>query len=806
MGEPAARAVLVTSPAGVGKSRLRHELVQQIRARGSVEIWIARGELLRAGAPFGMIAPLIRRAAHLFEGEPVEARRHKLLARVARNVAAADRLRVAEFLGEIVGAQFPGDGRAQLQAARQDPRLLDDQMRRAWVDFVRAETAAQPLVMVLEDLHWGDAKSTEYVDTALRLMRDRPLMVLALARPEVHDRLPKLWHERAVQEIRLHELSQRASERLARDVLGERATPGTMARIWERSVGNAFFLEELLRAVAEGQEGELPESVLAVVESRLDTLDIEDRRLLRAASIFGEVFWSGGLAALLPDVPDLGRRLASLEGAEWIVPRPTGRFHGEAEYAFRHALAREAAYGTLTDDDRRLGHRLAGAWLDAAGEGDAVLLAEHYERGGETSKAVRWYLRAAERARAGHAYIDAERLYSKVLEREGEAEKAVCAAAHRGRGHVRYPLERHHEALADFSRAKTIALEEGDAAGHVETLLDEATALDWMDNYKASKERVEEARDLLPGIRSPLLEARVLLGLGRSAHRASCNDLAAALLDQAAAAAEPLSDDGYETLVIALCLLGFILPALGRLEDAVRQLDRTVALCESHGDRLHLVVAIDHRALVWGCLGDKERLIADMERSLALARELGHSATELAGEFNFGEYLLLMGDVAAAQPHIFNALALDRKISGDPGRPVVSLLKARLLLVGGDEAEARAIAVGIQQRRAEALSRGELDTSMAPSEEVICAMVALATGDGVAAAWDELEARSVRFSVGQERIEVIEMRSLAAQRRGRTEEARLHLRRALDLASRIPNAMGARLRRRSHELGLITGA
>jgi tetratricopeptide (TPR) repeat protein len=427
--------------------------------------------------------------------------------------------------------------------------------------------------MVLEDLHWGDAPSTEYVDAALRLLRDCPFMVLALARPEVHDWLPKLWHERGVQEIRLYELARRACERLTREVLGERATPETVARIWERSAGNAFFLEELLRAVAEGREGELPETVLAMVESRLDVLSSEDRRLMRAASIFGDVFWSRGLAALLLDVPELDQRLTRLEDAEWIVPRPAARFHGEAEYSFRHALVREAAYGMLTSEDRALGHRLAGAWLEATGEGDAALLAEHYARGGETGHAIRWYFAGAEQARARHAYVDAERLYGKGFELQGTAGLIERAVAYRGRGLTRSRLGRHHDALADFSRARAMAKAQSDTVAVVEILLDEAIEHDWLSEYAKSQERVEEARELVGEGMSPLVSARLLLGRGRAAHRFSRNEDAAALLEHAVVEAEPLGDEAYETRIIALMLLGFIYQGLNRHGEAQRALD-----------------------------------------------------------------------------------------------------------------------------------------------------------------------------------------------------------------------------------------
>jgi len=146
---------------------------------------------------------------------------------------------------------------------------MGDQMMRAWQDWLAAEATAQPVVIVLEDLQWGDPPTVSFTDAALRHLKDRPLMVLALARPEVHEVFPKLWAERGTQEIRLGELTRRASEKLVREVLGESVTAVTVDRIVQLAAGNAFYLEELIRAVAEGREEALPETVLAMVEARL---------------------------------------------------------------------------------------------------------------------------------------------------------------------------------------------------------------------------------------------------------------------------------------------------------------------------------------------------------------------------------------------------------------------------------------------------------------------------------------------------------------------------------------------------------
>jgi hypothetical protein len=403
--DPGARAVVVTGAAGIGKSRLGAEFVSRVQQRSEqVAIWVGRGDSLRAGSTLDLLAQALRGALGIHGGEPLPERRDKLRARVEMHVPAGERKRVTEFLGELVGTPFPGDddGGAALRVARQDAQLMSEQMRKAWVDFLDAETSVHPVLLVLEDLHWGDFGTARFIDTALRDRRERPWMVLALARPEVYEVFPRLWAERHnVQEIRLQELGRKASERLVRQVLGDSVGPETMEHLVKQADGNAFYLEELIRAAAEGKDHALPETVLAMVETRLGRLAVEARRVLRAASVFGEVCWDGGVTVLLGGAMGaamVGEWLAKLVEQEVLAVRPDSRFPQQRELAFRHSLLREGAYATLTEDDKRLGHRLAGDWLEQRGEGDPMVLAGHFERGGEGTRAASYYLRAAEQA------------------------------------------------------------------------------------------------------------------------------------------------------------------------------------------------------------------------------------------------------------------------------------------------------------------------------------------------------------------------------------------------------------------------
>jgi tetratricopeptide (TPR) repeat protein len=495
--EPVARAVLVTGPAGIGKSRLRDELSRRIRARGEpVELWVARGDPMRAGSAFLLLAQALKRAAGLLDGEPLAARQKKLRARVARHVDASAADRVTEFLGELVGTPFPDEERVQLRAARRDAMLMGDQMRRAFEDFLLAECHAQPVLLVLEDMHWGDLPTVKFVDAALRNLAGEPFMVLAFARPEVRDLFSDCWAERGVTEMRLGPLTRRASERLVRQVLGDDADAQAVARIVERAEGNAFYLEELVRAVAAGDGTALPETVLAMVQARLEGLTPEERRVLRAASVFGQTFWKDGVSMLLggaDQARDVDAWLDGLCAREILIRRGAERFPGQQEHAFRHGLVREAAYAMLTESDRALGHRLAGQWLEGAGEGDATALAEHFERGGDRAPAASWYRRAAEQALEGNDFAAA-------LVR---AERGVACA-------LAAPLDRARTtepaALRDTPLASIAAARDADASARREVederigalRLLQAEAHRWRGELPEAEEKADAAMRALP--------------------------------------------------------------------------------------------------------------------------------------------------------------------------------------------------------------------------------------------------------------------------------------------------------------------
>ncbi|MDC0749110.1 protein kinase domain-containing protein [Polyangium mundeleinium] len=413
-----AHGVLVVAPPGMGKSRLAHELVRELRARtkppstlgGSARtsraappnppsIWNVRADPLRQSSALGLLGQALRGACGLREGQPLEARREALLARITERMGPAGRP-VAEVLGEITSTPFPDAESAPLREARKNAQLLADRIQDAWLSFLQAECSAAPVLLLLDDLQWSDRPTVQLVDAALREGQRSPLFVLALARPEVHDVFPNLWSKRRLYELRLRKLGPKASEELVRHVLGDAAPEETVTRICALSDGNAFYLEELIRA-AEEKQTTLPATVVSMVQSRLTQLDGPARHILRAASVFGETFWAGGVAALLGaslHASEMHEAFSRLVDGELVAKARESRFPGEEEFRFHHALLREGAYSMLLGEDRALGHLLAGEWLERHGEQEPTVLAEHFERGGDLERACHYHARAAERS------------------------------------------------------------------------------------------------------------------------------------------------------------------------------------------------------------------------------------------------------------------------------------------------------------------------------------------------------------------------------------------------------------------------
>ncbi|MEI8258189.1 MAG: AAA family ATPase, partial [Deltaproteobacteria bacterium] len=412
-----ARLALVTGPAGSGKSRLPHEFVRRAKELcPEAAIWIARANPVGAGSPYALLGDALRSALGPHDSDRADLWFQRLRARLGMRLPADECERIARELSDLLGARSD-DTAFESGALRRDLVLRGDRVRLAIGRWLDAETRSQPVLLVIEDLHWGDSTSTDILDGVLAVMPHRPLMVLALARPELSERFPRLWIDRPLTTVNLPELHPRAALRLVSAVLPE-LPEGRLVAIVERAGGNAFFLEELVRCVAEGRGDELPDTVLGVIQSRFDALTEPSRRLVGRVSVFGRIFWRAAARSLTGHTDAaLDGMLRELVSAELATSRDASRFEGDHEYAFRHALVRDAACALLDANERAAAHLAAATWLEGAGERDPLVLIEHFEKAGRPAQALEHVVRGAERALEGNDFDGAVVLARLAIER-----------------------------------------------------------------------------------------------------------------------------------------------------------------------------------------------------------------------------------------------------------------------------------------------------------------------------------------------------------------------------------------------------
>jgi predicted ATPase len=404
-----------------------------------------------------------------------------------------------------------------------------------------------------------------------------------------------------------------------------------VARIVARAGGNTFYLEELIRQAAAGDPGKLPDTVLAMVQARLEALPADARRLLRAASTFGAVFWAGAVDALLVGAhvpPSAG--LPELAGRELVRRRDRSRFGGEQEYAFRHALIREAAYAMLTDADRATGHRLAAEWLERAGETEPLIIAEHYERAGLAALAVQHLLRAALVARRLHAPEDALALLGRgraLLERlpagqdrdtqELELELALCAVHRHLKGWTSPESER------GLERARALCDRVGDDAQRASVLVGLQSLYLVQARFDAANAVFEELERLGQRDASfPRFEAAVLHG-SQILHQGGAAE-ASAQFERVMAGIEPehlaqfLDLHGWSCLVHGRAFQAHALWLLGRPDAALASGLEAVRVARELGQPFSQALAATYLAVTQELRADHGAALAQAEDALAI--------------------------------------------------------------------------------------------------------------------------------------------------------------------------------------------
>jgi class 3 adenylate cyclase/tetratricopeptide (TPR) repeat protein len=622
----ACRLMTVIGHAGVGKSRLTHEVVASLGERAMV----LRGRCLPygEGITFWPVAEAIQQAVRL--GDAASA--NEAIARIASLLPLGEDPAVADRLAAVLGVG--GTAGAIQESFWAIRRVLE------------ALATDRPLVVVFDDIQWGEPTFLDLIQYLATFATGRPIMLLCLARPELLDIRPD-WNELG-QVVRLGPLAPAESERMVANLLGEWAGPAEVgAQIVESAGGNPLFLEEMLRMLVDDgvlaredgtwvARGDLsrvgaPDTIQAVIAARLDRLDPTERDVLQRASVVGEVFWWGAVADLADqaDPTTVGRSLQALVRRELIRPDPSS-FAGEDAFRFGHLLIRDVAYESLPKKVRADLHSRFASWVDhRAGE-----------RAVEYEEIVGYH---------------AERAYRYLAELGPVDERGTALA------------ELAADRLAEAGRR---AFNRGDLPAAANLLARTIALLPVGDSRRP---------DLLQTLAVALAETGVKL------------EEAEATFEQAIEEARAAGDRGLEVRAATRRKYFWMLRSPeANHADALEEMDRAIAAFEELGDDAGLAEALRLVGIVRMWAGQSEEALGVWERAVEHAQRAGDRRLEIDVRHYMG--LALDQGLTPVRDAIDRIHALLHGYEDDPTlRSQMSRFEAELEAMGGRLPEAQAL-------------------------------------------------------------------------------------------------------------------
>src|SRR3954469_22342879 len=334
---------------GVGKSRLAREFLAGVEGAT-----ILTGRALPYGEGITDWPPteMVKAAAGITDDDPMETAKEKLIE------CCGDEA-IAELLGLASGVVDGVDGE------RGQPEI-------AWAarEFVDELADVQPLVLVFEDIHWAEEPLLELIDHLAQWVRERPLLIICLARPELLDVRPG-WGGGRIRStaIELEPLARQESEELAAALMAQHEIPEHVtSRLLEKTEGNPLLVEETVRMlVEEGADGRdrIPDTLQALIGARIDRLPAGQKIILQRGSVMGRTFFAGAVDHLSAeyDADELDDMLDDLLLRDFITRQERSTISGETAYRFKHVLIREVAYGGLSKSSRAEYHTRFAEWL-----------------------------------------------------------------------------------------------------------------------------------------------------------------------------------------------------------------------------------------------------------------------------------------------------------------------------------------------------------------------------------------------------------------------------------------------------------
>ncbi len=411
--------------AGVGKSRLAHEFVGGLE---SATVLSGRALPYGEGVTYSALSDMVKTAAGIADDDPLDDALEKLRD-CCPDEAVADLLALASGVLEAVKGER-------------------NQQEIAWAAREWAEKLAepQPLVLIFEDIHWAEDALLELIEHMATWVKDVPILLLCLARPELLDLRPG-WGGGRVRAtaIELEPLGRADSEALVEALLDGDIAFGARQAVLDKSEGNPLFVEETVRMLSEANGGgieRIPDTLQALIAARIDHLPPGEKELLQGAAVMGRIFWKGALAELVLEGTDIDPLLEDLHLREFVLPEQRSSISGEAAFKFKHVLIREVAYGGLSKAARAGFHQRFAEWLrKRAGEELLEVRAYHLDHATAllaeldgsppeklATEAAAALEEAGRRALAREANATARKLLIRAVELEPTVERRFQAA------------------------------------------------------------------------------------------------------------------------------------------------------------------------------------------------------------------------------------------------------------------------------------------------------------------------------------------------------------------------------------------
>ncbi len=654
------QVVTVLSEAGVGKSRLLYEFANWSDLRPEkYRIFRGRATPIMTSRPYALLRDILSFRFEILDSDRPNIVRDKMENGIKDLVG--ENPEMAHLIGYLAGFDF-GDS-PYLKGLLPDPQQLTARARQMFMRLLMGITQrGYPVMMQLEDIHNADDATLDLLNDVANELRSMPLIMVCLARPTLLERR-STWgsgqgfHRRIV----LEPLDKRDSRDLALEILKPMPDVPKELRdlLVDRAEGNPLYMEELVKMLIEDRvihKGEdkwsvevgrlsrlrVPPTLAGLLQARLDTLLYPERIALQRASVAGRVFYSGAIRALdgaddITKLPDLEGILKRLIARGFIARRETSAFAGSAEYIFAQNMLRDAVYSNLIQRHARAYHAGVAEWaVEASGarvNEYLPLIAEHYEKAGETGKAAEFLAQAGERATGISAYREALDFLTRALDLLPEP-----------RAEWLMKLGEVHYALSDFEAARAA--------------------------FESCLALIPQRED------HPDLAARALQQLGDMALNLGDYENAEYCFSESLSCA--IYSSQLATLGWAFAGLGHLELKRGRYEEAQQHLEHGVGLSQMVGDvELELINLnrLGYAAAMEGNLGGARQ---QWEAGLSQARTVGNRRRESVFLLNIAEADRLEERFAEARTRFQDALTVSQEI-GD--RENVAMIHNNLGLV-----------------------------------------------------------------------------------------------------------------------------